>query len=62
MNIVVHSDARSMGKLCTLNKHNSDQITNSDLPYYSRKVWQIDSFQVFGERKFGELIDHSIGY
>ena len=21
------------------------------------KVWQIDSFQAFGERKFGELID-----
>ena len=22
---------------------------------YSRKVWQIDSLQAFGERKFGEL-------
>ena len=24
---------------------------------YSMKVWRIDSFQVFGERKFGEFID-----
>ena len=22
------------------------------------KVWQIDSFRAFGERKFGELINH----
>ena len=28
---------------------------------YSGKVWQIDSFQVFGERKFDELIDQPIG-
>ena len=26
------------------------------------KVWRIDSFQAFGERKFGELIDQPIGY
>ena len=26
------------------------------------KVWQIDFFQAFGERKFGELIDQPIGY
>ena len=26
------------------------------------KVWQIDSFQTFGERKFGELIDQPKGY
>ena len=26
------------------------------------KVWQIDSFRAFGERKFGELIDQPIGY
>ena len=26
------------------------------------KVWQIDSFPAFGERKFGELIDQPIGY
>ena len=26
------------------------------------KVWQIDSFQAFDERKFGELIDQPIGY
>ena len=26
------------------------------------KVWQIDSFQAFGERKFGELIYQPIGY
>ena len=26
------------------------------------KVWRIDSFQAFGERKFGELIDQSIDY
>ena len=25
------------------------------------KVWQIDSFQVFGERNFGELIDQPKG-
>ena len=29
---------------------------------YSGKVWRIDSFQAFGERKFGELIDQSIDY
>ena len=29
---------------------------------YSGKVWQIDSFHAFGERKFGELIDQPIGY
>ena len=38
------------------------------LPYqivekYARgKVWQIDSFQVLGERMFGELIDQPIVY
>ena len=26
------------------------------------KVWRIDSFQAFGERKFGELIDQPIDY
>ena len=26
------------------------------------KVWQIDSFQEFGEGKFGELINQPIGY
>ena len=26
------------------------------------KVWRIDSFQAFGERKFDELIDQPIGY
>ena len=26
------------------------------------KVWRIDSFQAFGERKFGELIDRPIDY
>ena len=26
------------------------------------KIWRIDSFQAFVERKFGELIDHPIGY
>ena len=25
------------------------------------KVWQIDSFQAFGERKFGKLVDQLIG-
>ena len=25
-----------------------------------RKVWRIDSFRAFGERKFGELIDQPI--
>ena len=29
---------------------------------YSRKVWRIYSFQVFGKRKFGELIDQPIDY
>ena len=36
------------------------------LPYSRKvwrgKVWQIDSFQAFGERKFGELIDQPIDY
>ena len=26
------------------------------------KVWQIDSFQAFGKRKFGKIIDQSKGY
>ena len=26
------------------------------------KVWQIDLFRVFGERKFGEVIDQPIDY
>ena len=26
------------------------------------KVWRIDSFRAFGERKFGKLIDRPIGY
>ena len=26
------------------------------------KVWRIDSFRAFGERKFGKLIDQRIGY
>ena len=26
------------------------------------KVWRIDSFQAFGERKFGKIIDQPIGY
>ena len=26
------------------------------------KVWRIDSFRTFGERKLGELIDQPIGY
>ena len=26
------------------------------------EVWQIDSFQAFDERKFGELIDQPIDY
>ena len=29
---------------------------------YSGKVWHIDSFWAFGERKFGELIDQPIDY
>ena len=29
---------------------------------YSGKVWRIDSFRAFGERKFGELIDRPIDY
>ena len=27
---------------------------------YSGKVWRIDSFGAFGERKFGEVIDQPI--
>ena len=26
------------------------------------KIWWIDSFQAFSERKFGELTDQPIGY
>ena len=29
---------------------------------YSGKVWRIDSFQAFGERKLGKLIDQPIDY
>ena len=29
---------------------------------YGGKVWRIDSFQAFGDRKFGKLIDQSIDY
>ena len=35
--------------------------TGEQIPY-SGKVWRIDSFQAFGKRKFGELIDKLIGY
>ena len=37
------------------------QLIVSDIPY-SGKVWRIDSFQTFGKRKFGELIDQPIDY
>ena len=37
-------------------------IASNTLLPYNRKVWQIDSFQAFGERKFAELIDQPIGY
>ena len=30
--------------------------------FVGEKVWRIDSFQAFGERKFGELIDQPIDY
>ena len=36
-------------------------LTSPKIPY-SGKVWRIDSFRAFGERKFGELINQSIGY
>ena len=26
------------------------------------KVWRIESFRAFGERKFGELINQAMGY
>ena len=29
---------------------------------WQEEVWWKDSFQAFGERKFDELIDQSIGY
>ena len=40
-------------------------IERLELPYSGKvwregKVWRIDSFQAFGERKFGELIDQPI--
>ena len=37
-----------------------------NIPYsgkvWQEKVWRIDSFRAFGERKYGELIDQPIGY
>ena len=30
--------------------------------FSGRKVWRIDWFRAFGERKFGELIDQPIDY
>ena len=41
--------------------HIPQKYKPTKLPY-SRKVWRIDSFRAFGERKFGELIDQPIGY
>ena len=36
------------------------------IPYSGKvrwgKIWQIDSFRAFGERKFGKLIDQPIDY
>ena len=32
------------------------------LSMIGRKVWQIDSFRAFGERKFGKLTDQPIDY
>ena len=29
---------------------------------YGGKVWRVNSFQAFGERKFGELINQPIDY
>ena len=43
-----------------------DNIAMYIIPYGGKlwwgKCWQIDSFQVFGKRKFGELIDQPIDY
>ena len=39
----------------------SKPIVQNGIPY-SGKAWPIDSFQAFGERKFGELIDQPIDY
>ena len=50
---IIEEAVRASGILLVVNKIH--------LPY-SRKVWRIDSFQAFGERKFGELIDQPIDY
>ena len=35
---------------------------SAKIPYGGGKIWKIDSFRAFGERKFGELIDQPIDY
>ena len=39
-----------------------ERLIQREVLPYSRKVWQIDSFQAFGKRKCGELIDQPIDY
>ena len=39
-----------------------DQVYCIAGKFSGEKVWRIDSFRAFGERKFGELIDQPIDY
>ena len=42
-------------------KHTSAEYCIAE-KFGGEKVWRIDCFRAFGERKFGELIDQPIGY
>ena len=45
-----------------ISKKTLNTIYHIEGKFGGNKVWQIDSSQAFGERKFGELIDQPIGY
>ena len=59
-----------MGKTVIVCTHEMSSILESSICVwspcacvpYSGKVWRIDSFRAYGERKFGELIDQPVGY
>ena len=60
-----HTQQQQQQQLCGLSNLSNNFFRKScihkNIPY-SGKVWRIDSFRAFGERKLGELIDQPIDY